>query len=59
MHGEELQYMKEAYDANYLLSCLLNDDGTMCPQESGSTTASYTIEPEKSCPTVILELEML
>ena len=40
---------------NYWLSCMIIDEEAMCQQERTDTTASYTPEAGKSCPTEILE----
>lgn len=40
---------------NYWLSCLLIDKEAMCKQVRGENEALYISEPDKSCPTEILE----
>lgn len=42
-------------EPNYWLSCLLIDEEAMCRQVRGETDALYISEPNKSCPTEILE----
>lgn len=48
-------FEKEKSEPNYWLSCLLIDEGAMCPQERGEQEASYFPQPGKSCPTELLE----
>lgn len=40
---------------NYWLSCMLIDKDAMCKQVRGDSEALYIREPEKTCPTEILE----
>lgn len=40
---------------NYWLSCILIDEGAMCPQVRGEREALYVPEPGRSCPTEVLE----
>ncbi len=42
-------------EPNYWLSCLLIDEDAMCDQVRSERKAIYHTEPEKSCPTEILE----
>jgi len=48
-------FIEEHMEPNYWLSCLLIDRDAMCPQTRTDTTASYTPQSGKSCPTQILE----
>ncbi|MCR4615251.1 MAG: aminotransferase class I/II-fold pyridoxal phosphate-dependent enzyme [Clostridiales bacterium] len=40
---------------NYWLSCMIIDENSMCRQARSDRDACYSSEPEKSCPTEILE----
>lgn len=40
---------------NYWLSCMLLDEGAMCPTVRGEKETLYISEPGKTCPTEILE----
>lgn len=40
---------------NYWLSCMIIDEDAMCKQERTDSTATYTAEFNKSCPTEMLE----
>ena len=42
-------------EPNYWLSCLLIDERAMCKQVRSETEALYISEPEKSCPSEILD----
>lgn len=42
-------------EPNYWLSAMIIDRGFMCEQSRGDCSASYIKEPNKSCPTEILE----
>ena len=42
-------------EPNYWLSCLIIDKEAMCPHVRGEKDALYVSEPDKSCPTEILE----
>lgn len=48
-------YDKENSDPNFWLSCLLINPEVMCKQVRGEFEALYISEPEKSCPTEILD----
>lgn len=48
-------YDAENSEPNFWLSCMLIDEGAMCPQVRGEQKALYTKEPGTSCPTEILE----
>ena len=48
-------YLREISEPNFWLSCMIIDEAAMCPQERTATTAVYTSQPGKSCPTEILE----
>lgn len=45
----------ENSDPNYWLSCMIIDDDAMCQTVRGEKEALFISEPEKSCPTEILE----
>ncbi len=48
-------YDEENSEPNFWLSCMMINKEAMCEQTRGALTASYTKEPEKTCPTEILE----
>ncbi len=48
-------YEKDTAEPNFWLSCLLINKNAMCRQTRNDTTAEYSSEPGKSCPTEILE----
>ena len=48
-------YDENTMSPNFWLSCLLIDADKMCRQVRSNTDALYLAEPEKSCPTEILE----
>lgn len=48
-------YDEKTMSPNFWLSCLLIDADKMCRQVRSNTDALYLAEPEKSCPTEILE----
>ena len=48
-------YDAENSEPNFWLSCMIIDPEAMCKQVRGEQEALYISEPEKSCPTEILE----
>ena len=48
-------FIEGQMEPNYWLSCLLIDRDAMCPQTRTDSSASYTPQSGKSCPTQILE----
>ena len=46
---------EECAEPNYWLSCMLIDEGAMCPQILEATKATYEKQPGKTCPMEILE----
>ena len=48
-------YDEENSEPNFWLSCLIVDEGAMCPQVRGERDYLYRPEPGKSCPQEILE----
>ena len=48
-------YDAENSEPNFWLSCMIIESEAMCRQVRGEQEALYISEPEKSCPTEILE----
>lgn len=48
-------YIENDMEPNFWLSCALIDEEYMCRQERSATSATYTEESGKSCPTAILD----
>ena len=48
-------YDAEGSESNFWLSCLIVDEGAMCPQVRGERDYLYTPQPGKSCPQEVLD----